>query len=116
MTNDYDKDFNEVMELLKSVPGAKEHMESIQVKLGKEIWKRRIELGWTQTQVIEALNERGVKMTQPMLSRMETGLRNIEGDTYQKVFDILGGILELNIEFGPVCEDEPQKKKGKSSY
>ncbi|WP_144491974.1 MULTISPECIES: helix-turn-helix domain-containing protein [Bacillus cereus group] len=110
MTNDYDNDFNEVMELLKTVPGAKEHMESIQVKLGKEIWKRRLELGWTQAKVVEELNTRGVTMTQPMLSKMESGLRNIEGETYQKVFDVLGGILELDITFGPVS-DKSQKKR-----
>ena len=88
MTN-YDKDFNEVMELLKTVPGATEHLNSIQVQLGKEILKRRIELGWTQLKLVQELNFRGVPMTQPTLSKMEIGVRNIDAETYQKVFDIL---------------------------
>lgn len=107
---DYNKDFNEVMDLLKSVPGVVDHLESLQVKLGKEILKRRIELGWTQARLVKISNLLGIALTQPMLSKMETGTKNIEGNTYQKVFDILGGIQDIKIEFGSV-PDELQKKR-----
>jgi transcriptional regulator with XRE-family HTH domain len=109
--SDDNKDFDEVMGLLRSVPGVTEHLESIQVKLGKEILKRRLALGWTQAMLVEKCNELGMQLNQPMLSRMESGMRNIEGNTYQKVFDILGGILDLRIEFGPVPEELEKKHK-----
>lgn len=88
--NDYNKDFNEVMDLLKTVPGVTEHLNSLQVKLGKEILKRRIELGWTQAKLVEICNSKDVSLTQPMLSKMETGIRNIEAKTYQNVMNVLG--------------------------
>lgn len=103
MTN-YNKDFDAVMDLLKSVPGVTEHLESLQVKLGKEILKRRMELGWTQAQLVKQCNAKGLPITQPMLSKMESGMRNIESKTYQSVMDVLGGIAELNIKFGPVSD------------
>lgn len=103
MTN-YDKDFDAIMNLLKTVPGVTEHLDSLQVKLGKEILKRRMELGWTQAQIVEKCNEEGTRITQPMLSKMESGMRNIESQTYQSVMDVLGGIKKLDIEFGPVSD------------
>lgn len=90
--NNYTKDFNEVMDLLKTVPSVTEHLNSLQVKLGKEILKRRMELGWTQSKLVEICNSKGVSLTQPMLSKMETGIRNIEAKTYQNVMDVLGCI------------------------
>lgn len=109
--NDYDKDFEQVMELLKSVPGVTEHLESLQVQLGKEILKRRMELGWTQKKLVEKCNSTGISLTQPMLSKMESGLKNIEVKTYQKVFDILGGIQDINIKFGSASSDLQKKSQ-----
>lgn len=103
MTN-HNNDFDNVMDLLKSVPGVTEHLESLQVKLGKEILKRRMELGWTQAQLVEKCNAKGMRITQPMLSKMESGIKNIESQTYQNVMDVLGGIKKLGIEFGPVSD------------
>lgn len=100
---DYNKDFNEVMDLLKTVPGVNEHLETLQVKLGKQILKRRLELGWTQTQLVEECKTRGIKnLTQPMLSKIESGTKNIESNTYEKVLQVLGGIEDLDIKFGHV--------------
>lgn len=109
---DYNKDFNEVMALLKTVPGVTEHLESIQVKLGKEILKRRLELGLTQSIIVDYLrNQHGFPITQPMLSKMESGVKNIESQTYQKVFDALGGIADMNIKFGPIPEELQKKRR-----
>lgn len=99
---DYNKEFNEVMDLLKTVPGVTEHLNSLQVKLGKEILKRRMELGWTQANLVEKCVAHGISLTQPMLSKMESGMRNIEARTYQNVISVLGGIEELHIKFGSV--------------
>jgi len=112
---DYNRDFNEVMDLLKTVPGVSEHLDSLQVKLGKEILKRRMELGWTQARLVEKCILHGVSLTQPMLSKMESGMKNIEARTYQNVMTVLGGIEELEIKFGPVSNDftDIQKKRMK---
>lgn len=107
---DYNKDFNEIMDLLKTVPGVTEHLDSLQVKLGKEILKRRMELGWTQAKLVANCNSRGIPLTQPMLSKMETGMRNIEAKTYQNVIDVLGGIEEMTIQFGAVSNDLQKKR------
>lgn len=110
MTN-YNKDFDAIMDLLKTVPGVTEHLDSLQVKLGKEILKRRMELGWTQAQLVEKCNAKGMRITQPMLSKMESGMRNIESQTYQSVMDVLGGIKKLDIEFGPVSDEATDIEK-----
>lgn len=108
-----DKDFNEIMDLLLTVKGVKEHLDSIQVRLGKEILKRRLELGWTQEDVVVHCRELGEPITQSTLSKMESGAKNIKGETYQKVFDALGGIKGLNIEFGelPQLEKKSTRKR-----
>lgn len=110
MTN-HNNDFDAVMDLLKSVPGVTEHLDSLQVKLGKEILKRRMELGWTQAKLVQQCNAKGLRITQPMLSKMESGIRNIESQTYQSVMDVLGGIQKLDIEFGPVSDVSTDNEK-----
>ncbi|PGP18671.1 hypothetical protein COA01_23295 [Bacillus cereus] len=65
------------MELLQTVPGAKEHLSSIPVQFGKEILKRRIELNWTQEQLIKELSIRGVSLDKYTISKMESGLKSI---------------------------------------
>lgn len=83
------KDYNDVLNLLKTVPSVTEHLESIQVKLGKEILKHRMELGWTQAQLVEKCKVKGINITQSTLSKMESGMRDIESQTYQSVVNIL---------------------------
>lgn len=108
---DYNQDFNEVMELLQTVPGVTEHLNSLQVRLGKEILKRRMELGWTQSTLVKNCALQGISITQPMLSKMESGMKNIEARTYQNVISVLGGIEELDIKFGPVPNNLPSVQK-----
>lgn len=94
------KDFNEVMELLLNVKCAKEHIDSIQVQLGKEILKRRLELEWTQEDVVKYCRDLGDLITEASLSKIESGAKNIKVETYQKVFEVLGENIDLNVEFG----------------
>lgn len=100
------KRFEDVMDLLKTVPGVKDHLESFEVQMGKQILKRRIELGWSQQELVNRCRARGITITQPMLSKIETGNRNIESQTYNKVFDVLGGIQAIEVRFGDVVHHE----------
>lgn len=81
---------NEIMNRFKTVPGVKEYLESFQVQVGKQILQRRIEMGLTQQQIVEKCREKGFNITQSMLSKMETGSKNIEINTYQNVLNAIG--------------------------
>lgn len=108
---DFDKDFNEVMDLLKTVPGVKEHLQSFEVQMGKQILQRRLELGWTQQELVQLCREMGVNITQPMLSNIENGSKNVESHSYNGVLDVLGGVKGLNIEFGDAPSRPNDEKK-----
>ncbi|MBA4535536.1 helix-turn-helix domain-containing protein [Brevibacillus halotolerans] len=97
---------NEIMNRFKKVPGVKEYLESFQVQVGKQILKRRIELGLTQQQIVDKCRERGFNITQSMLSKMETGSKNIEINTYESVLSVIG-FLGVKFEF----TDLPDQKK-----
>ncbi len=49
------------MELLDQVPGVKEHMNSFEVIMGEKILKRRLELGLTQSDLVELIKISGKK-------------------------------------------------------
>jgi transcriptional regulator with XRE-family HTH domain len=90
------KDFNEVMDLLNSIPGVKDHLEKIQVKLGKEILKIRLELGLTHANVVEACKTFGkISIDESKLSQMESGDLSIEENKYKQIYDFLRLILDL---------------------
>ncbi|MED4287375.1 helix-turn-helix transcriptional regulator [Priestia megaterium] len=89
-----------LMDLLDEVPGVKEHMDSLQVQMGKKILKRRLELGMTQKRLAEIICENGEKITQATISKVECGETSVESDTYSKIFNALGGLKNLDIEFG----------------
>lgn len=85
-------DYDEVMESFKSVPSITEHLNSSQVTLGKEIMKRRMELGLSRDMLIEKCNSKGLSLTQSVLSDMELGLRSIEVVIYKNIIEILDDI------------------------
>lgn len=88
------------MRLLDSVPGVTEHMESLEVIMAKKILKRRLDLGLTQSQVVERVYKQGASITQATVSKVECGDKTISTDTYNKIFTALGGITNLDIQFG----------------
>ncbi|MBA2942810.1 helix-turn-helix transcriptional regulator [Paenibacillus sp. CGMCC 1.16610] len=112
MSEIYDKKFNKIMDLLKNVPGVNEHLESLQVQMGKQILKRRLELGYTQEQIVEECRQKGTLLTQATLSKIESGVKNIESSTYQAVLDALGGLQKLDMIFGEL----PNEKKTTSVH
>lgn len=97
------------MELLDQVPGVKEHMNSFEVIMGEKILKRRLELGLTQSDLVELIKISGKKITQATISKVESGDSTIGTDTYNKILDALGGISEVKIEFGEFTKSEIKK-------
>lgn len=94
------KKHDKLMELLDQVPGVKEHMNSFEVLMGEKILKRRLELGLTQSELVELIRINGQKITQSTISKVECGDATIGTNTYNKVLDALGGLSEVKIEFG----------------
>lgn len=94
------KQHEDLMRLLDEVPGVSEHMQSFEVQMGEKILKRRIELGLTQTQVVEIIRHQGDRITQATISKVECGDAAVGTDTYNKIMKALGGITNINIEFG----------------
>lgn len=101
------KSFEDVMDTLKEVPGVKTYLRKHSVIMGKKIFKRRIQLGLTQLQVIEAIQSQGEKITQSTLSKVERGDDNITSKTYDKIFNVLGGLEDIE----PKYHETPDKDR-----
>ncbi|MFC9601721.1 helix-turn-helix domain-containing protein [Peribacillus butanolivorans] len=99
MTKFKSKQYEKLTELLDQVPGVVEHMTSMEVIMAEKILKRRIDLGLTQSQVVEIVNAQGEKITQATISKVECGDGTVTTDTYNKIFYALG-IIDLNFEYG----------------
>ncbi|MBD3921911.1 helix-turn-helix transcriptional regulator [Paenibacillus sp. PR3] len=98
--------FDDIMNRFKTVPGVREYLESFEIQIGKQIFTRRIQLGWSQQQLVERCRQRGYPITQPMLSNIESGKKNIESNTYHIVLEVLGGAESIQIKFGPVPDEK----------
>lgn len=94
------KRHEDLMRLLDEVPGVEEHMQSFEVQMGEKILERRLQAGLTQTQVVEIVRQQGEPITQATISKVECGDTTVGSDTYNKILKALGGISNLNIEFG----------------
>jgi predicted transcriptional regulator len=90
---------NDVMNLLKSVPGVNEHLEKPSVKIAREITKRRIELGLTQSKLVEIAKQRGIVLTQATVSKVESGYEGVTHGPIDKVVMALGGIEDIQVNF-----------------
>lgn len=89
----------DVMALLKSVPGVTEHLNKPSVIMAKKIAKRRIELGLTQTKLVEIAKEKGINLTQATVSKVEAGHEGITQGTLDKVVLALGGLEDMQVDF-----------------
>lgn len=89
----------DVMELLKSVPGVTEHLNKPSVIMGKNIAKRRIELGLTQTKLVELAKQQGVILTQSTVSKAEAGHEGTTQGTIDKIVLTLGGLEDMELNF-----------------
>ncbi|MBT2734119.1 helix-turn-helix domain-containing protein [Bacillus sp. ISL-7] len=96
----FNEKHNNLMDLLDQVPGVIEHMNSFEVTMGKKIFQRRLELGLTQSQLVEIILQGGDKITQATISKVECGDNTIGSDTYNKIFFALGGLRDIEIKFG----------------
>ncbi|SDN64523.1 Pou domain-N-terminal to homeobox domain-containing protein [Alkalicoccus daliensis] len=101
------KNFDDVMQMLKQVPGTEKHLNSFSVLMGKKILKRRIELGLTQQELIVEIRKNGSNITQSTLSKVESGDANATSDTYNKIFYALGELSVITPEY----RDKPEKVK-----
>lgn len=86
---DYEKDYSEIMKLLRTVPGVSEHLESKEVIIGKEILMRRLGLGLTQEKLLKICNLNGMYLTQETLCDIELGNKSVELFIYQNLIDVL---------------------------
>jgi predicted transcriptional regulator len=89
----------DVMALLKSVPGVTEHLEKPSVVMAKTLAKRRIKLGLTQTQLVELARDKGIVLTQATISKAESGHEGITQGTIDKIVLALGGLESLQVDF-----------------
>lgn len=96
----FNKQHEDLMRLLDEVPGVVEHMQSFEVQMGEKILGRRLQLGLTQTQVVELIRQQGELITQATVSKVESGDTTVTTDTYNKILKVLGGISNMSIEFG----------------
>lgn len=86
---DYNKDFNETMEMLDKVPGVKEHLNSFEVKMGGKILKKRVALKWTTDRLIKECRNQNVTITQLSLAKIECGVKEIRHELYEEVYCVL---------------------------
>ncbi|MBH8605581.1 helix-turn-helix domain-containing protein [Thermoactinomyces sp. CICC 10522] len=85
------KNHEELMELLESVPGVKEAVYSFSRMMGRAIFARRIELGLTQKELAQRVQEEtGQPMHQSVISRIEGGSTGITSETYDRILRVLG--------------------------
>lgn len=94
------KQHEDLMKLLDEVPGVRDHMKSFEVQMAEKILERRLQIGLTQTQVVEIVRQQGEPITQATISKVECGDATVGSDTYNKVLKALGGVSNLSIEFG----------------
>lgn len=83
------KTFTDLMDTLMDVPEVEEHINSLTVQLGLKVLKQRIELNLTQSQVIKLAKNKGIKLTQTQLSRIENGDTNTSIGVYKQALNIL---------------------------
>jgi predicted transcriptional regulator len=93
------KNHEDLKKLLNQVPGVKEHLTKPSIIKGKEILKRRIELGLTQSDLIREAREIGIILTQSTVSKAESGHEGITNGTFDKIVEALGGIEDLTLQF-----------------
>ena len=89
----------DVMNLLKSVPGVTEHLNKPSVIMAKKIAKHRIELGLTQTELVEQAKDMGITLTQATISKVESGYEGVTQATINKVVLALGGLENTEVNF-----------------
>jgi transcriptional regulator with XRE-family HTH domain len=90
---------DDVMSILKSVPGVTEHLNKPSVIMGKQIAKRRIEMGLTQTKLVEVAREKGITLTQATVSKAEAGHEGVTQGTLNKIVITLGELEDLQLNF-----------------
>lgn len=101
------KNHEDLKKLLNQVPGVKEHLTKPSIIKGKEILKRRLELGLTQTDLIKVAGKRGIILTQSTVSKAEGGHEGITNGTFDKIVEALGGIEDLKLQF----KESPKSKR-----
>jgi transcriptional regulator with XRE-family HTH domain len=91
--------YDDVMKMLKAVPGVEEHLKKPSVIQGKRIAKRRIELGLTQLELVKVAREKGIVLTQATISKAEAGHEGVTNGSIDRIIEALGGIEDLELSF-----------------
>lgn len=89
----------DVMALLKRVPGVTDHLQKPSVLLARQIAKRRIQIGLTQAKLVEQAREKGIILTQSTVSKVEAGHEGVTQGTIDKVVLALGGLDDMQMNF-----------------
>lgn len=86
------KEHKNVMSLLKKVPGVEQHLNSFNIIKGKQILKKRMELGLTQKEICEIVNKKGYCLTPSTLMKIESGYKDIPNNTYDQILKLVGDL------------------------
>lgn len=91
----------ELMDFIDHTAKINEFMESFPVQMRNLIFDRRIQLGWTQNELVKQVKKvTGHPITQTTISRIEGGTPGITSDTYDKVLQTLG-MKKVQVDFEP---------------
>jgi transcriptional regulator with XRE-family HTH domain len=95
----------ELMDFIDQIPSINEFMESFTVQMRHFIFDRRMQLGWSQTELAQRVTKgTGQPITQTTISRIEGGSPGITSDTYDRVLQTLG-MKSIKVEFGETPND-----------
>lgn len=96
----------ELIDFIDQTPKMNEFMESFPVQMRNLIFDRRIQLGWTQNELVQQVKKvTGHSITQTTISRIEGGTPGITSDTYDRVLQTLG-MKRIDVDFGEASNDE----------
>lgn len=82
--------FEDVMNMIQSVPSVAESNDRPQLELAIAIQKKRLEMNLTQQELVKIIKANGHAITQATISKMESAEGDVKLSTYFKVTNALG--------------------------
>lgn len=98
-----DMSFEDVMNMIQSVPSVAESNDRPQLELAIAIQKKRLEMNLTQQELVKIIKANGHAITQATISKMESAEGDVKLSTYLKVTNALG--IKISI-----MEEEKRKQ------
>ncbi|WP_313635713.1 helix-turn-helix transcriptional regulator [Exiguobacterium sp.] len=84
-----DMSFEDVMNMIQSVPSVAKSNDRPQLELAIAIQKKRLEMNLTQQELVKIIKANGHAITQATISKMESAEGDVKLSTYLKVTDAL---------------------------